>query len=311
MNIRNLLCTAAFCAVAGLGAGHASAAESQDTIKIALNEWTGQQLSARIAAELLRKMDYKVELVTAGGLPQFTAMAKGELHANPEVWDNSITDIYTNGLASGELVNLGDLGLKPRDGWIYPPYMAELCPGLPSYQALYDCTQAFSNAETFPDGRLIAYPADWGTRSQQLVAALELPFKAVPGGSEGAMIAELKGAIAAKQPIVMMMWEPHWIFSQMDLNWVEWDASDGNCVESEESRGKACGFAQAHVNKIVSASFPDKWPNAAKFMEKYTLTNDEQSRLIFEVDQDHRPIEEVVAEWIDQNKDKWSVWTAP
>jgi glycine betaine/proline transport system substrate-binding protein len=238
-------------------------------------------------------------------------MAKGELHANPEVWDNTVTDIYTDGLKSGKLVNLGDLGLKPRDGWIYPPYMEELCPGLPSYQALFDCAAAFATAETFPEGRLIAYPADWGTRSQDVVAAIGLPFKAIPGGSEGAMIAELKSALAAKQPFIMMMWEPHWIFSQMEVNWVEWDPTKGTCVEKDEKRGDACGFAQAHVNKIASKSLVEKWPGAAKFLEKYTLTNQEQSRLIFEVDQEHRPIEEVVTEWIDQNKERWSVWTTP
>ena len=55
-------------------------AESQEPIKIAVNEWTGQHLSANIAAELLKKMGYTVEMVTAGGLPQFTALEQGELH---------------------------------------------------------------------------------------------------------------------------------------------------------------------------------------------------------------------------------------
>ena len=47
--------------------------------------------------------------------------------------------------------------------------MEEKCPGLPSYKALYDCAQAFVTAESFPNGRLITYPADWGTRSRDIV----------------------------------------------------------------------------------------------------------------------------------------------
>lgn len=71
--------------------------------------------------------------------------------------------------------------------------MEELCPGLPSYQALYDCAQAFATAETFPKGRLITYPADWSTRSKDLVAAIDLPFAPIAGGSEGAMTTSASG----------------------------------------------------------------------------------------------------------------------
>ena len=58
--------------------------------------------------------------------------------------------------------------------------MNDQCPGLPSYEALYDCAQAFAAADTFPKGRLVTYPADWGTRSKDVVAMIELPFEPVP-----------------------------------------------------------------------------------------------------------------------------------
>ena len=282
--------------------------ESSNPIKIVLNEWTGQHLSANIAAELLKKMGYTVEMVTAGGLPQFTALQQGELHFNPEVWDNSITDAYIDGLASGAIVDLGELGLEPREGWIYPEYMTELCPGLPSYQALYDCAQAFANAETFPNGRLITYPADWGTRSKSVVEGIGLPFNPIPGVSEGAMVAELKSALVSKEPILMMFWQPHWVFAELDMDWVEWNASEGECVEENQQRATACGFSQASVNKIVSKSLPETWPGAASFIRQFTLTNDEQNEMILEVDQAGRPLEDVVQEWITDNESKWSNW---
>ena len=54
-----------------------------------------------------------------------------------------------------------------------------------------------------------------------VVAGIELPFEAIAGGSEGAMVAELKSAYAAQEPIIMMFWQPHWIFAVMDLVEVE------------------------------------------------------------------------------------------
>ncbi len=289
-------------------AAMAEVPESTDPIRIAVNEWTGQVLSANIAGAVLQKMGYNVEMVIAGALPQLAAMAQGELDLNPEMWDNSVTEAYTNGVVTGDIVVPGSLGLEPLEGWVYPPYMEELCPGLRSYQALFDCAQAFGNAETFPNGRLVGYPADWGTRDIDVVTSIGLPFKVVPGGSEGAMIAELKGAIAAKEPILMMFWQPHWIFAQEDLKWVEWNPIDGECIEETQTRETACGFAQANALKIQSRDFGTKYPAAAAMMAKFTLTNDEQNAMILEVDQSGRPMEEVVQEWMTKNEAKWTTW---
>ncbi len=291
--------------------GTAQAAElgaKDEAIKLAINEWTGQHISAKIAGELLKKVGYNVEYVTAGAVPQFAAIAQGNLHAQPEVWTNNVGDIYPKAVASGDIVVLGQLGLEPREGWIYPPYMEEKCPGLPDYKALYDCAQAFASSETFPDGRLITYPADWGTRSKDVVEKIGVPFKAIAGGSEGAMIAELKSAYAAKEPIIMMFWQPHWLFAQLDFKWVQWGSAAGDCDEAGQTKDNACGFQQASVDKIVWKGFKDKWPAAHSFMQGYSLNNEIQNGLILEVDEKGRPLEEVIQEWIDENQATWQPW---
>ena len=216
--------------------------ESKDPIRVVINDWTGQYVSTKIAGELLKKMGYNVEYVTAGALPQLPAFAQGTLDIQTEIWTNNVSDAYHNGIASGDIILVGELGLSPREGWIYPPYMEEKCPGLPSYKALYECAMAFGRADTFPKGRLITYPADWGTRSKDIVAAIGMPFEAIAGGSEGAMIAELKSAYAKKEPILMMFWRPHWIFAELDFNWVEWNPVDGECVEETQSKEDALSF---------------------------------------------------------------------
>lgn len=279
-----------------------------DPIKIAINEWTGQHISAHFAASLFRELGHEVELITAGAVPQFAALAEGSLHFQPETWTNNVGDIYPKAVENGDIIVLGSLGLNPQEGWIYPPYMADKCPGLPSYQALYDCAQAFAAADTFPNGRLITYPADWGTRSSDLVKLIDLPLKPIPGGSEGAMVAEIKSAMAAEQPVLVMFWQPHWLFAEVEMNWVEWDTPHGECDETNQSRGEACGFQQATVDKIASKPFVENYPAALKVAEQMHLTNDIQNALILEVDQKGREIEEVVAEWMAANKDTWQPW---
>lgn len=280
-----------------------------EAIKISINEWTGQHISAHIAGSVLNEMGFDVEYVTAGAVPQFSAIAEGSLHLQPETWTNNVGDIYPKAVESGDIVVVGQLGLDPKEGWFYPPYMEEKCPGLPHYEALYDCAQAFAVADTYPNGRLVTYPADWGTRSADQVAAIGLPFQPVPGGSEGAMMAEMKSAVAAKQPLLMMFWQPHWVHAEIDLNIVKWDSESADCLAGvDQSRGSACGFAQASIDKIVSKDFKSKWPKAYGFVESYTLSNDIQNALIAEVDQGGKSVEDAVAEWMGANEGTWRTW---
>ncbi len=286
-----------------------AATQAADPIKIPINEWTGQHISAHITGSLFKKAGYDIEYVTAGAVPQFAAIAQGDLHVQPETWTNNVGDIYPKAVAKGDIVIVGGLGLKPQEGWIFPPYMKEKCPGLPGYDALYECAQAFAAADTFPNGRLITYPADWGTRSKDVVAQIKLPFQPVAGGSEGAMIAEIKSAYAARQPVLMMFWQPHWLFAAYDFDWIKWDQADGECVEeSGQKRGKACGFQQASIDKIANKDFARKWPGAARLYAAMSIDNKTQNALMLEIDNKGRKLEEVVAEWIDANEATWSPW---
>lgn len=303
-------------AALALGLGAATAAElgaKDQPIKIAVNAWTGQQLSANITGRLLEKLGYEVEYVTAGAVPQFTAMVKGDLHLQPEVWPNNVGEVYPKALESGEIKIVGPLGLEAKESWVYPPYMEEQCPGLPDYKALYDCAQAFATAETFPKGRLITYPADWGTRSKDLVEAIDLPFMPVAGGSEGAMVAEAKSAVAARAPLLMMFWAPHWLHAEIEFHWVELPPYEPGC-DSDPKLGikddvvNDCGFEQANVIKVVWGGFAKQWPAAHALVEKLTLTNDIQNRLILEVDAEGKSVEDTAQDWIDNNEAVWKPW---
>ena len=288
---------------------------SSDPIKVAINDWTGQHLTAHITGQLLQKAGFNIEFVTAGTVPQLAAIAQGNIHLQTELWDNNVGDIYHKAVEDGEIIVVGPLGLQAREGWMYPGYMEEKCPGLPSHTGLIECAQAFAGPDTFPKGRVITYPASWGTKSKDLIEAAELPFQPVAGGSDGAMIAELKAAYAANEPSLMMFWAPHWLHAELDMKWVDMPPAHPNCG-SEPEHGFSpdhvndCGFEQANVLKIVWHGFGEKWPGALKLVEALTIDNDVQNNLMLEVDIKKRSLEEVVTEWIDANESVWADWVA-
>ena len=99
--------------------------ESSDPIKVIKNDWTGQLFSTEVVGGLLKEMGYNIEYVSAGALPQHPGIAQGNLHLQTEVWTNNVGDLYPNFVDKGEIVVVGDLGLDPKEGWVYPPYMEE------------------------------------------------------------------------------------------------------------------------------------------------------------------------------------------
>ena len=65
-----------------------------EPLKLAMVEWTGAHVSTHIAGQLLEKMGYKVEYVTAGSFPVFSGLADGTISMSVEVWMNNVGDIF-------------------------------------------------------------------------------------------------------------------------------------------------------------------------------------------------------------------------
>ncbi len=289
---------ASACLLAAFGAAQADDA----TIKIALNDWTGHHVSAKLAGEALKQMGFAVAYVEADAVGQHELIAEGKLDLNPEIWTNNVGEVFPHAVSAGAINIVGDLGLEPREGWYYPPYMEARCPGLPSYQALYDCADAFASGSSGGMGHLLAYPQTWGRQSIDQAAIMELPFAVQPAASEEVLIQSLKDAVAAEEPILAMFWQPHWLHSDIDLTPVEWDSTSAGCVAGvNQTRGDACGFAQAAVTKITSAEFASRWPDAYEFVGAFTLDNDTRTALIRRVNDEGLSVEEVVSQWLAEN----------
>ncbi|WP_397542384.1 ABC transporter substrate-binding protein [Roseovarius salis] len=299
-------------ALAGTSAG-AFQPESDDPIVLPLNEWTGQHVTTRIAGETLKEMGYNVEYVTAGYVPQVQGVMDGNLTAAMEIWEQTIQEHFARAVDSGKAVNLGDNGIDSKEGWIYPAYMEEQCPGLPAYEALMECQQLFATPETFPEGRLLDYPADWAPDNDKRLEALGLDYVAIPSGSEGAAAAEYKAAVAAKRPIVMMFYAPHWLFAEADPKWIDLPPSSEACYEDASAGPNPdathdCGWPAGWVRKLAWAGAEDKWPAAFRLLEAYKIDNSIQEELVLEIDVNGVSQEEAVAAWMEENTEVWQGW---
>ena len=292
----------AACLGGGAVASAADMGAKDDTIKLAMLEWTGQHVSTHIAGQLLEKLGYKVEYVTAGNFPEFSGLSDGTLSGSVEVWMNNVGDIFPKVLAEKKIVDVGPLKLQTNEGWIYPKYMEQICPGLPDWSALTkpDCVKALATPDTFPNGRLLDYPADWGSRATQIIKDNNLPLTTVPAGSEGALVAELESATAAKKPLVMMFWAPHYALAEADVGWVKMPPckiqDNAHCIQPPD------------VDKIVWSGFEQKWPAAYALLKNFTMDAAEQQKMMLAVDKKGEDLDKVTKAWIDAHPDVWQPW---
>ena len=282
----------------------------EEPIKLAINEWTGQHVATHIVGGMLQAAGYKVEYVTAGMMNQFQAIADGDIHATMEIWSSNVSDQYAILKDDGKLEELSDLGIEAREGIAYPAHVAEICPGLPAWEALKDCAGQFATAETLPMGRLIDYPADWGTPGADRVAGLQLPFKAVPAGSEGALITEIRASTEKKSPLLITFWQPHWAMSAYDMKFVNLPAGEPACYEDaawgpNPDAVNDCDFLPSRVFKAGWPGLKDKWPAAHEILVNYKLSTDAQQPMMGEVDVDGKSVEEVTKAWLAANEAVW------
>jgi len=298
-----------------MSASAGSVPESTDTIKLALNEWSGQHITTKVAGEILTRMGYKVEYVTAGYVPQLIALGEGKLSAALEIWLSNIGDNWPNAKATGKVIEIGPLGLAAREGWAYPEHMKEICPGLPDWKALQSdkCKAALATAETLPDGRILDYPPDWGQHSGRMIKGLGLPFQAVPAGSEGALVSELKASVLKKTPLIAMFWTPHWLHNEMKIEFLDLPAYDAACLDNPSwgvnpNEAGDCGLPVTEIIKIAWVGFEGKWPAAFRFLKNYTMNVDDQIAMMFAVDVEGRKLDTVVKEWVEKNEAKWQPW---
>lgn len=102
-----------------------------EPIKLAVNEWTGQHVTTRIAGRMLEAAGYKVEYVTAGYQNMWQAMSEGQLDAAVEVWGSNVTEQYKQMNKDGKIEDLGPLGLDARGGFFIRPTWPSSVPDFP------------------------------------------------------------------------------------------------------------------------------------------------------------------------------------
>ncbi len=307
----------AFLAAAAFGfPAKADVPESEDTIKIAINDWTSQYVGSYIIGGVFERMGYDVEYIQADALAMFPAFEMGDLHIMVEIWPNMEYELFQAGLETGDILDMGETGLNAIEEWWYPTYLEELCPGLPNWEAFKnpDCIAALVVPETDPKGRFLGGPVQWAGFDEERIEALGLNMEVIHAGTEGALWAEMASAYARRAPIVQWAWVPHWWPTKYDGKFVEFPPYTEECY-NDPSWGLNpdmqydCGKPVGKLLKMAWTGGEEIWPAAWNTFRNYQLNDGLVAELLVKADVEGQDPQQVAEDWLNANENIWGPWT--
>lgn len=284
-----------------------------DGIRFAVNDWAGQRISTRIMGEALARKGFAVSYVDTQYKQDLELLADDMIDVAMEIWSTTLKQQFQRAVTDGSVIDLGETGMMAVEGWWYPAYMEDVCPGLPDWTALKACADAFSTPESRPKGFYLGGPADWGGFDEERIQALGLPFEMAHAKDVTELTTTLRQAYDNKAPVMLWVYAPNFTEAQYEGSWVAFPAYEDACYDDpawgvNPSRAYDCAKPSGPIWKAGSHRLGETWPAAEAAIRKFHITNTEMAALDAKVALDGQTVEAVVDEWLDTNSTRWNAW---
>src|SRR5699024_6450827 len=259
-------------------------AESDEELVFGLINWPENIAVNHVWKVLLEEEGYDVDVKQLEMGTIMEALSTGDLDVGIEVWlpvqDISYYEQYK------DTVDFNDTPWfdNGKVGLVVPEYMEDI-------NSVEDLNE---NKELF-DEEIIGIETGAGTMevTEQLIEDYDLELDLVPS-SEPAMLTAIKDAVKEEKPVVAQLWQPHRIFSEEDLKFL--DYTQKTYGEVEES------------SLATREDFKDDQPEVYEWLTNWSIDDDEtMGELINFVNENDDP-EEGAKEWIEENRDLTDEW---
>ncbi|ATU95391.1 glycine betaine ABC transporter substrate-binding protein [Phyllobacterium zundukense] len=278
--------------------------------------WISQVINTKVAEIILReKMGYDVEVQRIDFVPGFQSLARGDADVLMEIWDLTGSPFYKQPEKEGKIVLSPNEGMKALEGWYVPSYVIRgdpkrgikpSCPGLPDWRALNDCAKIFSTAETEPKGRYLSGDPSWAELygDPQRIKNLGLNYDMRFAGSEAALVAEIFSAYERGEPIMALMWDPHYVLYMLDMTLVKFPPYTEECWGTTY----ACAWKDQTMYNGMNGDAAKRYPEVWEFIQNFHMTREHLGEMMVPVAKDGITEEESVRQWLTKNEEVWRKW---
>ena len=290
----------------------AYAADSKKPIRIPTHNWSSQVVMAYVIGGIFESMGNNVEYVPADSQAVYESIRIGDVDISHEVWESAFGKSFTTALDKGGLLDWGDHEARTLEDMGYPNWVAELCPGLPDWNALKnpDCAKNFVTPDSGGKGRMLEGPQTWhGDLIPQRIEALGLGDLWVVkfAGSADALWAELAAAKKEDRGTIIFNWTPNFT-DGAGFTFIDFPPYTAGCRPEDGGDGK-CGSPDGYLKKAVNADFPKTHPAAAATFKKMSFSTGQIGAMAALVDVDKMTHEDAGKKWLADNESVWKAWT--
>ena len=267
--------------------GDTSAEEKKTdkSLRLGLFNWAENIAVTNMWKVLLEEEGYEVEIVTGDKSPVWTGVAEGDLDLHFEAWmpstDKPLWDEYESSIEKyGPWFEGTALGLA------VPTYV-----DINSIEELNDHRDKLTyNNESAIVG--IDSGSSLMKLTQQALTDYDLKYNLI-SSSGPVMTAAVTKAYEKKEPIVATLWKPHWIFSQVDLKFLE---DPKNIYGQNEN-----------IYLVAHKSFADDHPQVLEWMRNWKMDDGSLGSLMAVIKDADSP-EAGAQQWIEDHRDLVNSW---
>ncbi|WP_449355249.1 glycine betaine ABC transporter substrate-binding protein [Virgibacillus natechei] len=258
--------------------------DNGDPITIGQINWPENIAVTNMWKVILEDEGYDVELTLADMGVQMASVADGSLDVSPEVWlpvqDKSYYEEFKDqaNFAEEPWYDNGVVGLA------VPEYMDDI-------NSIEDLNE---NKDKF-NGEIIGFEPGAGTMevTHDVIDEYDLDLELVES-SEAAMIQSIRHAVENEEPIVAPLWQPHFIFAEVDLKFL--DDPQKTYGETEE------------IFMATREGFESDYEDVYKWMTNWELTEEELGDLMVDVQENEENPMEGAQKWVEENQDVINEW---
>ncbi|HET8561983.1 MAG TPA: glycine betaine ABC transporter substrate-binding protein [Marmoricola sp.] len=276
-----LLATVAGCATGNSESGDSGGSASGKQLTIGYINWDEDVAVTHLWQKVLQDKGYDVQIqqVSDAG-PTFVGLDKGDLNLFFDAWLPATHKTYWDKYGK----DLSDLAT-----WYDS---APLTIAVPKYVDINSMAQLKSHASEFGKTIVGIEPGAGLTRvtKTSMMPKYGLDDWSLKTSSTPAMLATLKKDIAAKKPVVVTLWRPHWAYSAFPIK------------DLQDPKG-AMGKPDS-IHAVGDGSFPDDFPKVAAMIKNFHMDDKqlgtlEEAVLVKNKDNPEKGVEE----WLKANPD--------
>jgi glycine betaine/proline transport system substrate-binding protein len=288
------------------GSSSGSAA-SAITVKAAEFPWSAAKVTNTILAEVATEHPElgveKIESTTLGPAPAWAGAQRGDIDLLAEVALPNQQELADKAKDKVSLVHqtYGDA----QQGWFVPTYATQ--PGQP-LAGLTSVTQLNQYAAAL-DNKLVDADPSFITTQQNAkrLQGYGLTLEQVTS-SEAAQLAELRRAYERKQPILVYLYHPHWVFSEFQMTQLQ--EPTPNTPDCLTTGNGACAMPAYSAWTAASTRVQQDAPKFYAMLQKFEIPLTDMETMLKSVDVEKKDAGDVAKEWLGANQQKVQQWLA-